>query len=172
MAIFHTDIADIDLQTGTVHRSFAQRTISAGDAGAYEYGVRVWNGGQPQTLRDATCEGYFIRADGVTLVIEGVASGQFARVMLPEAAHAVEGNFTLTIRLSHAGITGAMRIIDGTVIRSTTDTIADPEAAIPSLAELTAIIGQAEDAADTVDAISITETQIEGTRYKIAVTKS
>lgn len=172
MAIYHVDIADIDLGTGTVHRTFAQRTISEGDATANEYGVRLWRGGYPVALTGSTCEGFFIRPDGVTLVIEGVTTGNTAWVTLPAAAYAVEGNFSMSIRITGAGIVGTMRIVDGTVVRTTTDTIADPESAIPSLEELLAVIGDAEDAADVVDGLQITATQITGTRYKIAVTKS
>ena len=172
MAIYHEDFVDINLNTGTVHRTFSQMNISEGDAAANMYGFRLWDNEYPISLTGATCEGFFIRPDGVTLVIDGVATGNTAWVTLPAAAYAVEGNFTLAIRIAGTGIVGTMRVIDGTVVTTTTDTIADPAEVIPSLEELLAVIGDAEDAADVVDGLQITATQITGTRYKIAVTKS
>ena len=65
-----------------------------------------------------------------------------------------------------------MRIVDGTVARTTTGTVNDPSSQVPSLEELEAIISDAEDAADDIDSLSITSVQITGTRHRIAVTRS
>ena len=56
MAIYHEDFVDINLNTGTVHRTFSQMNISEGDAAANMYGFRLWDNEYPISLTGATCE--------------------------------------------------------------------------------------------------------------------
>lgn len=172
MSIFHKDVVDVDLaNNGSVFRSFANKAICEGDIWGNRVGVRIWNNGQAVDLTAASCVGYFIRPDGITLVINGGIHGNEACVDLPQAAYAKTGQYTLAIRISGTGFIDTMRIVDGTVVETTTGNISDPASEIPSLQELTAIIAAAETAADTIDGLSITAAQITGTRYRIAVTK-
>ena len=105
-------------------------------------------------------------------MINGSASGNEAYVELPAAAYAAEGTFTLAIKVTGTGFAETMRIVDGTVVSTSTGAISDPATVIPSLSNLTAIIGRAETAAAAIGNLSVAATQISGTRYKIAVTKS
>ena len=61
MAIYHEDIADVELESGTVHRSFANRMIVSADENANRYGIRLRRNGMPVDIGGATCIGYFIR---------------------------------------------------------------------------------------------------------------
>ena len=171
MALFHTDIADIDLSCGTVHRSFAQKTIVEGDTNANRYGIRLWRNGEPESCGGSTCMGYFIRhANGDTVTINGgLFSGQEAFVELPASCYAVEGGFSLVIKLVGEGITGTMRIIDGTVVDSMIGSPIDPGSVIPDISDLMAVIERAEDAAEVIAGISIYAEQVAGDNYAIVV---
>ena len=171
MAISKENIVNVDILSGTIHRSFMNNSIGEGDAAGDRIGVRVMKGSQPASLSTAACIGYFIRPDGITLVINGTISGNTAYVDLPLAAYAKTGQFALAIKVSGTGYAETLRIVDGTVVDTTTGEISDPAGDVPSLEELMAVISAAEAAAATIDGLSITATQISGTRYKIAVTK-
>lgn len=169
MDCYKEDIISIELESGSVHRSFSHKMIASGDNSGNRYGVKLIRNGEPVSLVGAVCVGYFIRADGITLVINGTVNNGIAYIELPSAAYAVSGVFTLSIRITGTGFAETMRIIDGTVVMTTTGAIADPASEVPSLDELMAVIERAEAAAEEIDDISVTATQISGTRYKIAV---
>ena len=171
MAILNDDIIQIEISNGTIHRSFSNHMIGGGDEAGNRYGVRITKNGSPVSLSGASCIGYFIRSDGGTLVINGSVSGNEAYVNLPAAAYAKEGQFSLAIKVSGTGFADTMRIVDGTVVRTSTNTMLDPASEVPSLASLMAVISRAETAAEEIDDLTITATQIAGTRYKITVTK-
>lgn len=172
MAVYREDIADIELESGSVFRSFNNKMIASGDASGNRYGVRLLRGGEPVSMAGAACVGYFIRPDGITLVINGAVENGVAYVELPTAAYSVGGNFTLAVKVSGTGIAETMRIVDGTVVLTTTGPIYDPYSEMPSLTELMAVIGRAETAAASINNLSVAATQISGTRYKITVTKA
>lgn len=146
MALYHSDIVDIDLESGTVHRSFSNRIIGEGDNNANRYGVRLFRNGEPANIGGSACQGYFIRrSHGDTVLIDGgTFQGNEAYVTLPQACYAYEGDFTLIIKLAGTGITGTMRIVDGTVAQTTTDTMVDPGHVIPDISELLALIAEME----------------------------
>lgn len=173
MANYHEDIVDIELNTGTVHRSFVQKILGEGDEKANRFGIRVWRNGEPVDIGGATCMGYFIRhGRKETIIISGgLFSGQVAYIELPAACYAYDGTFTLVIKLVGEEITGTMRIVDGTVVDSMIGTPIDPGGVIPDLDELLAIIDRAEDAADEIAEISIYASQVAGDNYSIVVTK-
>lgn len=164
------DVVNIELESGTLFRTFSNKAIGGGDDSGNRYGVKLLRNGEPVSMAGAACIGYFIRADGITLVINGTINNGIAYVELPAAAYAVGGNFTLAIKITGTGFAETMRIVDGTVVLTTTGAISDPASEIPSLADLLAVIGRAETAAEEIADLSITATQISGTRYKIAVT--
>ena len=166
------DIIDIEVKTGSIHRSFANHMIGGGDEQGDLYGMRILENGQPVSLSGGTCTGWFINSDGITLVINGAVNGDTAYVVLPAAAYAKEGQFSLAIKISGTGYAGTMRIVDGTVVKTTTENINDPSSVVPSLESLMAVIERAEAAAADIGDLSITAVQITGTRYKIAVSTS
>ena len=143
MAIYHEDIVDIELNNGSIHRSFLSHTIGAGDALANRFGVRVFRNGAAEDI-GGTCMGLFVRADGTTVTIaSGTVSGNMAYVTLPEACYAVEGQFALAIKCQGSGVTGTLRIVDGVVSRTSTDALVDPGTVITGIEELIAMIGTA-----------------------------
>ena len=170
MAVPREDFVDIELNNGTIFRSFMNMAIGGGDNSANIFGVRMIKDGEPADTTGLACIGYFIRPDGNTLVINGNVSGNKAYITLPAAAFIAEGNYTLAIKVSGTGFAQTLRIVDGTVVKTTTETILDPASVIPSLEDLMEVIERAEDAADEINALSVSAVQINGTRYKIAVT--
>ena len=143
MANYREDIVDIELTGGSLHRSFLSKSIGAGDIKANRFGVRVFRNGTPVQL-SGTCAGYFINAAGNTVAItNGTVNGNVAYVTLPEACYAVEGNFCLAIKVSLSGESVTMRIVDGTVTRTCTDTAYDPGNIIDDIEDLIAAIDAA-----------------------------
>ena len=126
MANYREDIVNIELNNGNMHRSFLKKSIGMGDEKANRFGVRVFRDGEPVSL-NGSCKGYFIRSDGETVTInDGVISGNVAYVVLPSGCYAVEGYFTLAIKVTTSGETTTMRIVDGMVTRTSTTVVADP----------------------------------------------
>ena len=136
MANYREDIVNIELTGGNIHRSFLKKSIGEGDKKADRFGVRVFRNGEPVTL-SGSCSGLFVRADGGTIAVtEAAVSENMAYVILPEACYAVEGVFTLTIKMTTANDITTLRIVDGMVSRTSTDTIVDPGTVLPSIEDL------------------------------------
>ena len=140
MANYREDIINIELKSGSIHRSFLNYSIGAGDENANRFGIKAFRDGTPENLT-GTCIGLFVRADGETVPIDdGVISGNTAYVTLKKDCYAVEGNFTLAIKTTATGNVMTLRIVDGVVSRTSTDVIVDPGTIIPSVEDLIAAI--------------------------------
>ena len=169
MAIYREDIVDIELESGTVFRSFMNKSIGEGDENANRFGFRCLRNGQPVSLAGTVVLGHFTRADGNTVELTGTASGSVAYVTLPATCYAVEGQFTLSIKLSGGGVTGTIRMVDGTVVNTTDGAVIDPGSVIPDLTDYLAVVEDAEEAAARMLTISVTTELISGTDYRIVV---
>lgn len=171
MPLYHADIIDIDLNSGTVHRSFAQKVIGEGDKNANRFGVRLWRNGEPVNIGGSTCMGFFIRhSHGNTITINGgLFNGQEAYVTLPESCYVYDGAFTLVIKLVGGNVTGTMRIVDGTIADSMIGSPIDPGGQIPDLTELLAVIGRAEAAADVIAGFDVHTELISGENYAVVI---
>ena len=172
MAINKEDIQIIDLETGTISRTFLNKALGEGDSYGDRFGVIVQRGGQPVDLTGVSVSGFFIRANGTTESLSGSRSGSKCWVDLPAACYAVEGNFTLGIKLTHSGTTVTARIVDGTIVNTSLGSIYDPGSLIPDLADWTALVTRAEAAAEKIESFDITATLISGTRYRLGVVEA
>ena len=172
MAIYKEDIQIIDLETGTISRTFLNKALGEGDSYGDRFGVIVQRGGQPVDLTGVSVSGFFIRTNGTTEALSGSRSGSKCWVDLPAACYAVEGNFTLGIKLTHSGTTVTARIVDGTIVNTSLGSIYDPGSLIPDLADWTALVTRAEAAAEKIESFDITATLISGTRYRLGVVES
>ena len=144
MANYKEDIVSIDLENGNIHRNFLHHSIGAADENANRFGFRAFRNNVPENLT-GRCVGYFIRSDGGTVYINnGVVSGNMAYITLTDECYALEGVFSLAIKMTGGGITGTMRIVDGVVSRTTTGAIVDPGTIIPSIQDLINAIQEAE----------------------------
>lgn len=172
MAINREDIIDIDLKSGNLFRNFMNHAIGEGDINGNRFGVRVFRDGEAVSLSGCTVTGYFIRMDDQTVVCPGEKNENMAYVILPQNCYAKEGNFTLAIKITGGEITGTMRIVDGTVVNTTTDAVLDPTGVIPDIDELITVIERAEDAAEAIADFSVSVTLNSGDDYTLVVSTS
>ena len=154
MAIYHQDIADIELNSGSLHRSFIGHSIGLGDAAANRFGVRIFRDGVAETLSGVTCQGFFRNANGenIALTSYGTIDGNVAYVTLPQACYNVEGMFTLAIKLVGSGVTGTMRIVDGMVDNTNTGSAVAPTGSVPTYQEVLSVYEQMQTAVTNYDA--------------------
>ena len=146
MAVYREDLADIELESGTLHRSFLNRAIGKGDNLANRFGVRLFRNGEPVNVSLASCQGIFMAPNGQNILISGSSltgvSGNTAWVQLPQACYNVEGQFALAIKVIGDGVTGTMRIVDGTVDNTGTDGAVAPTGTVPTYQEVLAVYDQ------------------------------
>lgn len=160
---------DIDLEGGTINRSYMNHNLGEGDQKGNRFGVRVFRNGQSVDLTGVSVSGYFIRANGTTVSLSGSRSGNKCYVTLAAACYAVEGSFTLVIKLTGGGITATARIVDGTIVDTAIGELVDPGSLIPDLSDFTDLVERVEAAAEKIESFDITAVQITGTRYKLGV---
>lgn len=124
------------------------RTLYAsGDKNAHTFELSLYRNKKPLEIDGAGVIGYFIRADGYTVPVNGTASGSVAKVTLSESCYAVIGQFNLIIKVTIGSERKAVFWGNGYVTRSQTDAIIDPSQTIPSIDELLAQIAATEAAA-------------------------
>ncbi len=124
------------------------RTLYAsGDKNAHTFELSLYRNKEPLEIDGADVIGYFIRADGYTVPVDGTASGSVAKVTLSESCYAVIGQFNLIIKVTVGSERKAVFWGNGYITRSQTDAIIDPSQTIPSLDELLAQIAATEAAA-------------------------
>ena len=157
MSIYHEDILDIELNTGTIARTFLSNSIGEGDDMANRYGVRLFRGGEPVSAEDSEVIGLFMAPDGVNYLISETTytgstgtSGNIAWVQLPDDCYVVEGQFSLAIKLGGGSVVGTMRIVDGVVTNTGSTGAVAPTGSIPSSAE---IIAAFEEAVELIDGV-------------------
>ena len=132
------DLVDIDLTSGTIHRSWIKQSIGSADVKGNAFGVRVFRDGEPVTLSSVSVYGYFRDPHGNNIAITSgnSVSGNVAYVVLPAACYNYEGQFCLAIKLIGGGITDTVRIVDGMVDDTHTGSAVAPTSAVPSYSEI------------------------------------
>lgn len=145
--IFHEDIVPIDLaNNGSIHRSFLNRTIGVGDDYANRFGVELYFNGEALNLDTSSCIGLFQGPSGPPILISDVnhayAGGNRAFVQLPQSCYAVEGQFTLAIKIIESPVTDTVRIIDGVVCNTGSDNPVAPVGSVPTYQEVLAVFDQ------------------------------
>ena len=149
MGIYREDLVDIELESGTIHRSFLNHSIGKGDNMGNRFGVRLFRNGEAIILGSGcSCEGFFMAPNGQNIMITGsgrtYANGNVAWVQLPQACYNYEGQFTLAIKVIDTGngVTGTMRIVDGIVDNTGTDGAVAPVGTVPTYQEILAVYDQ------------------------------
>ena len=168
MAHYREDIIDIELNSGSLHRSFASHAIGLGDNMENRYGVRLFRNGEEESIGSATCQGLFMAPNGQNILISGSeytdVSGNRAWVQLPEACYNYEGRFALAIKLIGGGVTGTMRIIDGMVDNTGAQGAIAPTESVPTYQEILSVYDEMVEALEkmpfTTQMISANATNI------------
>jgi len=119
MAVFETWLKS-DLKKPVVPRQIG--VLFSEDIGANKIGVEVTDDGQSAEITGAVT-GSVIRADGVTVTVNGSSSGNKAYIILPEEAYDVVGDLSIFIREG----TTTIGACTASVIRTITDSSIEPE---------------------------------------------
>ena len=161
MAIYHNDIVNINLESGSLHRSFLNHSIGSADSNANRFGIRVFRDGEPVDLEGAVCEGFFRNAEGtnIALTSTGAVTGNEAYITLPQACYNVEGQFCLAIKLIGGGVTGTMRIVDGMVDNTNTSSPVAPTETVPTYQEVLSVYEQVLPLAEAGGVATVAETK-------------
>ena len=115
MAIYKSDIVDVELNGGGIHRTHMNHTIGKSDDDANRFGVRVMRNGEAEDLTNISCAGYFTDSQGTRTTLTGTVSGSEAYVTLTDDCYTYAGPFRLAIKLSGGGVTSTVRIVDGMI---------------------------------------------------------
>lgn len=124
-----------DLDIGAC-RATLRQPLATLDANAHTFAVTVAQDGAPADLSDTACEGWFVRADGVTIPLDGEISGITASVTLAPACYAVPGRFELAMKLTRGTLIHTILRADGSVTVSRTDALAPSGDAVQSFDQL------------------------------------
>lgn len=153
MALYREDIVDIELEGGSLYRTFLNRAIGKGDNMENRFGVRLFRNGEPVPMTNTTCEGFFMAPDATNILINGASytsvSGNVAWVQLPQACYNVEGQFTLAIKVIDSSVTGTMRIVDGVVNNTGVTGAVAPTGTVPTYQEILSVFNQMEAMVDS-----------------------
>lgn len=143
-----------DLDRGLVMTPLANAFMS-GDDEAHKFVVSCYSGLTRAAfdLTGAVVTGYFVRADGSTVIVEGDVSNNAANVLLPAECYAVPGRFSLVIKAARGSSVHSLLWAQGAVSRSHTDAVLDPGQVLPSLDELMAKIGLLEQTTAAAQAV-------------------
>ena len=133
---------DADIQATPLKPLYA-----SGDKNAHTFELSLYRGAEEMDLSGANARGYFMRADGRTISINGEISGNIVTITLSGGCYHVVGNFYFVIKVLIGEICKSVFYGNGYVTRSMTDAIVDEENVIPSLDELLAQIAATESAA-------------------------
>lgn len=129
----------IDLQKGApTPKLWPDALMQYGDNNAHLWRITVLDGGAEATL-SGTVTGYFI-VDGTTIPVPGTRSGNVVSVLFPSACYAVAGTIKGILKLAGTGFEITLGALIFRIGHDVTDVVADPGEAIPTLAELLALI--------------------------------
>lgn len=143
--LYRNDIADVDISK-PIMRTDTGVLLASDDNLANRFGANILLNGQPIDIGTGTVKGYFIRPNGDTVFIDGVANGNTVHVDLPHECYAVNGSFSLAIKVTVEGTTMTARVIDGYIRQTRTDAVVDPGEVLPSLEEVLAKVTEMEQA--------------------------
>lgn len=148
-AIYHNDVVDIDLEKGTIHRAFLNYTIGSGDNNANWFGVNVYRNDEPVDLTGCSVQGLFMPSVGSAILISDNTHTRVqnneASVLLPQACYNVKGRFTLAIKIigtNSYSITDTVRIVDGVVADTNSESPVAPTESVPTYQEILSVYDQ------------------------------
>ena len=125
-----------------------RQPLYCGDSEAHRIRVNLMRGSEAVDVSGCTAAGYFLRADGATVVIPGEAEGSEASLAWPRACYEVPGQFSFILRLTDgAGVQQTILALQGAVTLTATEAVVDSSAVIPSLDDLLRQIAAIEHAA-------------------------
>ncbi len=127
-------------RTSGIKMTALRPILVSGDKAAHIFNINVLDGGKAYDLTGGSAAGYLIRSDEVSVPLTGTIDGNTVSVTLPQACYSSPGHFTLAIRVTTDEEISTIFYGDGSVVRSSSDSVIDPDDIIPSLDELLAQI--------------------------------
>ena len=115
-----------------------------GDQGAHTWRIRVLDGGIPSVLTGYSATAYFIRADGGTVTVPGIVSGNEVSAVLPQACYAVPGPLIGIMRLLKPGSVTSLGRMYTRVLDGISGILIDPGQVVPDINALLAMIAEME----------------------------
>ena len=132
------DIATIDINK-PLRRESCGVLLAVGDEYANRFGAHIVRNGATVDVSGCTVSGFFIRADGVTVPLEGVAEGNTVYVDLSASCYTCDGTFTLALKISGEGFNQTVRMVDGYIRRTDTGSVAPDEETVFAIEQLKAL---------------------------------
>lgn len=124
-----------------------------GDSRAHTWIVDCVYGSRNADLTGYTAHSYFIRADDVTVPIEGTVTGNQVSVVLDKKCYAIPGQLKGILRIENA-MSGEIVTVGALVLNlldGSTSSAVDPGEIIPTLEELLAQLEHLEQSTDAAD---------------------
>lgn len=143
---------EVDLQEPLVTRTILG-ALQQGDAKANELQIEVESNGAEADLSAYEVTGYFLRADGERVMLEGTTSGNVISVALDENCYAETGSYGAFVRLVDVNTKARQTIlrIAGYVESEGDGPIIDPANRIPSVDDVIAQLEKMEEATQNAE---------------------
>lgn len=132
----------IDLDKGGL-REVLRNPLYTLNSKAHTFALEIKQGSAAANLSGANCKAYFIRADGVTVPIDGTVSGNVASVTLLPNCYAVQGRFELSVDLILGDVIHTVLHADGSLYRTRTDAMIAGGGPVQSFDELVSAVQKA-----------------------------
>lgn len=133
--IAETKTTRVDIRQGAAHLVL-RAPLATMDNMAHVFEAQVYDGDAAADLSGAKCEAYFIRADGVTVMLDGTVSGSTASVTLGANCYAVPGRFELAVKLTQGDTVHTILRAEGSVTTSRTDAMTGTGSGVHSFDQL------------------------------------
>lgn len=128
--------------TTPVKVKYLDGNVFSQDNGGNLIGVNVFKNGEPASL-SGSVSASVVRADGATVAVSGILSGNKCSVTLPQTCYAVPGVLSVVIKLTDSGSVTTVGAVVSNVYRSSTDAVVDPGTIIPDISLLIQTIEEA-----------------------------
>lgn len=114
------------------------------DKRAHVFSLTIQRAGKAASMDNVTCTAYFVRADGVTVPIDGTVTGNVVSLTLLPNCYAVPGRFTMAVKLLRGTAEHTVLWVEGNVATSRTDSITSGGSGVQSFDELASAVELAE----------------------------
>ena len=118
-------------------------------------GVNLYRGGDPVNLAECTMVANVIRADSVTVKLNGSVEGNKVWVTLPKEALAIPGRLGIMFQVINGRVMTTVYKVVMFAVRSSTDEILDPDSVIPDVSDIIAMFDDMEAASDRANAAAL-----------------
>ena len=142
--IAETKTTRVDIRQGAAHLVL-RAPLATMDNMAHVFEAQVYDGDTAADLSGATCEADFIRADGVTVMLDGTVSGSTASVTLGANCYAVPGRFELAVKLTQGDTVHTILRAEGSVTTSRTDAMTGAGSGVHSFDQLEETLERLDD---------------------------